>query len=277
MRSLGNSLTSSRIPFGVMHRKWNSTSRESNTQPRRKRTTKKLTSRQRRRQARYSERVTTPRRSYEEHRGEGEIIQLRYDSLPFSLDGVEIKRSERWCYGPQIQSEYRIPFINRWGFISGSTFATVRCTPQQYIATVISTLVKRFRNIAIRHIGHRGVIKIKALLVKAAYYYSVSKNDWYRRRIVELLKGENRRAIFGLTMNYLSKMDDYTRFVYSQVNFQTNWLFSRALVPRDKSKFFSLSPTFQKSGLKETRLQWKAFRLISVRISSLSPPRFGCD
>lgn len=234
----------------------------------------------RRRIARCTRRV--PERSYtflREGRSAGELNEkLTFNHLPYRLEGVEVKRSERWIDGPRITSEYAIPFIDRWGRITGSTFATVRCSPQQYIATIIATLVRRFRNIAMRKTPHGVVVRFKELLVKAAYYYAVSKNDWFHGRLVELLKhfGENRKTIHGITIKYLAKTDDYTRFVYSQVYFQTNWLFSRALGPRDKSLFFRFSRTFRECGLNGRIKQWQAIRSTSVRVSSLCPQEFRC-
>lgn len=199
-----------------------------------------------------------------------------YKHFPFRLEGIELRRTERWIDGPQITSEYTIPYIDRWGRITGSSFATVRCSPQQYVATIVATVTQRLKQFAARKNGHGAVIRNSKLLVKAAYYYAVSKNDWFRSRFLELSKsiGENRRTMNGLLNKFLAKMDDYTRFVYSQVYFQTNWLFSRAEWPRDKSRFFKLSKTFHESGLKETREQWRALRMVSIRISSMCPNHF---
>lgn len=237
-----------------------------------------LPSRMRRRKARFEKRASHLDRTVlgESRQGALANVQLSFGHLPFRLEGVEIKRSDRWIVGPQLTSEYNIPFIDRWGQITGSTFATVRCSPQQYVATIVATVLQRLKQIVYCKNGHRGVVSHSKLLLKAAYYYAVSKNDWFRARFVELSKsiGENYKAMHGLTSKFLAKTDDYTRFVYSQVYFQTNWLYSRARWPRDKSIFFSKSSTFQKSGLKETREQWRALRTVSVRISSLCPHHF---
>jgi hypothetical protein len=202
--------------------------------------------------------------------------RLSFNHFPFRLEGVEIKRTSRWIDGPQMTSEYTIPYIDKWGRITGSSFATVRCSPQQYVATIVATVSQRLKQIATRYNGYGDVVRNSKLLVKAAYYYAVSKNDWFRARFVELSKnlGENRRTMYGFTTNFLAKMDDYTRFVYSQVYFQTNWLFSRAQWPRDKSSFFKNSRTFRENGLNGSREQWRALRTVSVRISSMCPNHF---
>lgn len=206
-------------------------------------------------------------------------VNLSFDTLPYRLDGVSIKRSERWCNGPKIISSYQIPYINRLGKFTGSSFATVRCSPSQYVATVVATLLARLKSFALRHQGHSVVVRNKVLLAKAAYYYAVSKNNWFHDRLIALIHNleKNKKAIRGLLKRFMSKMDDYTRFVYSQVNFQTNWLFSRAGWPRDKSIFFERSVQFLRDskGFEQSYMQWRAFRLTSVRMSHLCPPRFS--
>lgn len=235
-------------------------------------------SRVRRRKARFLKKENPLSNTLLQESRVGSLVnqRLSFDHFPFRLEGIEVKRTSRWIDGPQLISEYNIPYIDKWGRISGSTFATVRCSPQQFVATIVATVTQRLKRIATRYNGHGAVIRNSKLLVKAAYYYAVSKNDWFRSRFVELSKSirENRRIMNGLTFKFLAKMDDYTRFVYSQVYFQTNWLFSRAQWPRDKSRFFSKSKTFHESGLKGTREQWRALRMVSVRISSMCPNHF---
>lgn len=204
-------------------------------------------------------------------------FNLSFDTLPFRLDGVAIKRSERWYNGPKIISTYHIPHIDSWGAFTGCTYASVRCSPQQFVATVVSTLLSRFRLRALRYNRYSVVVANSKLLAKAAYYYAVSKNNWFHGRLCSLLKNleKGKKAIRGLLNRFMLKMDDYTRFVYSQVNFQTHWLFSRAGWPRDKSIFFRNSKYFSScEELHSEFQQYKAIRLISVRISHLCPARF---
>lgn len=204
-------------------------------------------------------------------------FNLSFDTLPHRLDGVAIKRSGRWFNGPKILSTYQIPHIDSWGRFTGCNYASVRCSPQQFVATVVSTLIQRFRSRALRYNQHHVVVANSKLLAKAAYYYAVSKNNWFHGRFRSLLKNlsKGKKAIRGLLARFMLKMDDYTRFVYSQVNFQTNWLSSRAGWPRDKSIFFRNSKCFNSNEKLHAEFQqYKAIRLISVRISHLCPARF---
>jgi hypothetical protein len=46
--------------------------------------------------------------------------------------------------------------------------------------------------------------------------------------------------MWKILKKFLCTLDENKRFVYSQVYFQTNWLYTRALAPRDKSIWFRI-------------------------------------
>jgi hypothetical protein len=190
------------------------------------------------------------------------------------LEGYVIRRTSRWVHPSALPVQVGLPIIYKNGQIGGSPQATARFLPHQHVATIVSTVVSRLRNHCLLHNHHRVVVKFKQLLVKAAYYYAVSKNDWFLDRFIALSKEGleiRRKPIVGLLSKFLTRMDDYNRFVYSQVCFQTNWLYSRACWPRDKSKWFlytdesRLNPKF-----KSVEFQKRAMREVSKRITLLT-------
>jgi len=148
------------------------------------------------------------------------------------------KVSKRWyTQRDLVKSSYVIPYIDKLGAFTGHDLATVRCSPSQYVATVTATILDRLRKRATQYNNHKVVNKHRSLLTGAAYYYSISKNSWFLDRVLALLKNleENQRIIWKILKKFLCTLDENKRFVYSQVYFQTNWLYTRALAPRDKS------------------------------------------
>lgn len=91
-----------------------------------------------------------------------------------------------------------------------------------------------------RHNTWKVVKRFSRGILGAAAYYAFTKNNHFWDRILFFCRDLQKRGslIYRTRLYYSSKWDDCKRFVYSQVIFQTHWLLSRALRPRDKSYFF---------------------------------------
>lgn len=151
------------------------------------------------------------------------------------------KRSTRWLdCAPLAQSWLPIPLINRNGKLSGHTLCRWNCEPAQWIASVVSTVTSRLRRYALKHNKGYIVSRYQRLFTRVSGYYVLTRNDYLMDRILYLLRNleEKGKYIHRVLLNYLTRLDDNKRFVYSQVSYQTNWLLFRACRrPRDKSKF----------------------------------------
>jgi hypothetical protein len=90
------------------------------------------------------------------------------------------------------------------------------------------------------------------VILRAAAYYTLSKNSYFMDRILFFLRNleKNGKTIHKTTLYFLSRGSEDKRFVYSQVCYQTNWLIFRAVRPRDKLPHIKLyerrSPGFSK-------------------------------
>jgi len=231
-------------------------------------------------------RKKTPRRLCQLSVGRDE---LRVDAklgrpmpLPDKVRSLEIRKSMRWA----IEDSKRVfdfPLISNVGKFTGTSVGRFECYPAQHISTIVATIASRLWKRALRYQKHHVLVKHQRLLLGAAYYYAMSKNSWFMDRILFLSKDleSNWRQVQFLTVHFISKQDDYNRFVYSQVLFQTNWLLFRACRPRDKSMLFTsvtsvkwskakTLSSFYKKGLSFLRVM--AFRQVSSDTSEISGP-----
>jgi hypothetical protein len=172
--------------------------------------------------------------------------------FPDKIPGLRVKKSERWAPDmPLVIEDSPLPLIDRVGKFTGVTRLRVPCTVPQYIATTVATVASRLETHLIKHQGHRVAVKHRWLSARIAYYYSVTKNEWFIDRFLAVSRSSSwekgKKAIFFVLRKFVAKLDAYNRFVYGQVCLQTHWLLTRGLksVPRDKS--FLLESRFKKS------------------------------
>jgi len=157
-------------------------------------------------------------------------------------------------------------------------------TPVQVVATTVATILSRIRRHVVTHNSYSVLVKHRRLILRSAYYYAVSHNSWFWDRILVLTKNleKNKNIIYSLTVRFMSKLDDYNRFVYSQVCSQTNWLLFRGRYPsarRDKSNYDNskafLSKSVSISIFFKKGLQWlqgRAFLHVAHDMLSLNGP-----
>jgi len=188
--------------------------------------------------------------------------------------GMEIRKSNRWADCPLV-SRYILHYYNKLGQNTGCQLASVRCTPQQFIATTISTILNRL-SCRVRCNNDMRRTKIdRVQLSSIAFIYAYTKNNWFLDRILALLKNykRNKKAIQGIVMKFVSKFDENTRFVHGQVKYQTCWLYTRGLRPRDKSKAWKIGNRSNSSTYVDpdgpVYLKYKAFRLVSLGFQML--------
>jgi hypothetical protein len=164
--------------------------------------------------------------------------------LPDRLPGLRVKKSKRWAVDTPLLEDTPLPMINQVGQFVGVTLFRVPCTVSQAIATIVATVGSRLESHLVRHQGYRVAVKSRWLVIRSAYYYSMSKNNWFLDRFLAVSRSNNwekaKKSIFSLLVKFLAKMDAYNRFVYGQVCHQTHWLLTRGpkSAPRDKSLFF---------------------------------------
>jgi len=154
---------------------------------------------------------------------------------------VSIRSSTRWIDTFKTPNGgLSLPFIDQLGRFSGQTVYRWSCDPRSLITTVVSTISKRLVSYCRKHNPWHVVKRHLKPLVGAAAYYAFTKNSYFWDRILYFSRNLEKKGtlIHRFRLYFSSKWDDDKRFVYSQVIFQTNWLLSRALGPRDKSLFF---------------------------------------
>jgi len=247
LRTLGCHVSlDSHVPFGTLRLKWVVRRSPQVVKSRKTRPHPKLshreafTSSKRNPDKKSSSRVTS-------------IITLRGDScdpLYFvrNLDrdcpgqrGVHIKSSLRWIDSFKTPNGgLNLPYIDKLGRFTGHTLYKWSCDPRSLIATSVATVADRIIAYARRHNKNRVVHRFSKSLLGAAAYYVFTKNSHFWDRILFFCRNLEKRGnlVHRLRLFFSSKWDDHKRFVFSQVIFQTNWLLSRALGPRDKSLFF---------------------------------------
>jgi predicted DNA-binding protein len=137
----------------------------------------------------------------------------------------------------EAERTFSIPMIDDWGKFTGTTAHRTIMKPSSYIATVVATINNRALKWVGRHQAIRNARKLRGVISSASYIYAITKNLWFWDRFLYLSKNlaRNAQVLRGIIKKYLGRLDDYTRFVHSQVTIQTNWLLFRASRPRDKS------------------------------------------
>jgi len=154
---------------------------------------------------------------------------------------ISIKSSLRWIDTFKTPNGgLYVPYIDELGRITGHVLYKWSCDPRSLVATVISTVAKRLLKYCYRHNINRIVKKHLRPIVGAAAYYVITKDSHFWDRILFFARNLEKRGtlIHRLRLFYSSKWSDHKRFVISQVTFQTHWLLSRVLQPRDKLQFY---------------------------------------
>jgi len=191
-------------------------------------------------------------RKHKPNQGRRGVIELLEDSSsPYDIPsfsgfaprirGAKIRNSKRWIAGiPGPVTALDFPYIDKLGRYTGSTLFKWSCDPRSFVASVVSTISDRAINRAKYYNEMRVVVSCSDLIVRAAYYYAISKNNYFWDRMLFFLKNlkENRKRIQTLVLRYVLRTDVHKRFVYGHVCNQTKWLLFRVERPRDKSALF---------------------------------------
>jgi hypothetical protein len=136
------------------------------------------------------------------------------------------------------QEWIEVPFIDRLGRYTGRSIFRWRARVTDVFATTVSTIASRLLRYASKHNHSKVVGRHRRLILRSAAYYALSKNSYYMDRFLYFLRGlgERSRPAHAALVSNIVKLDANKRFVYSQACYQANWLLTRALKPRDKSK-----------------------------------------
>lgn len=161
-----------------------------------------------------------------------------YTGFAPRIRGAKIRNSKRWISGiSQPVTAMDFPFIDRLGRYTGSTLFKWSCDPRSFVASVVSTILNRLINRARHYNDMRLVDCNSARLVRAAFYYAISKNSYFWDRILFFVKNlkENGKLIQTFVSRHILRTDAHKRFVYGHACNQAQWLLFRAERPRDKS------------------------------------------
>lgn len=168
---------------------------------------------------------------------------LSYDVKSFTgfaprIRGAKIRNSRRWISGiSQPVTALDFPYIDRLGRFTGTTLFKWSCDPRSYVASVVSTILSRLTIRARYYNDQRLVDSNSHRLVRAAFYYAISKNSYFWDRILFFVKNlkENGKLIQTFVSRHILRTDAHKRFVYGHACNQAQWLLFRAERPRDKS------------------------------------------
>lgn len=138
---------------------------------------------------------------------------------------VRFKLSDRWHRGVHLErSNYLIPFIDRTGITHATSVARWRCDPAQLLATTISTISKRLRNIC-RPYQKRPT---PDQLFRVAAVYAITNDDSFYRRCLEMISRSLTVPLRKFVYRYEKrKMGTTNRFLYDHVRFASKWFQSR--------------------------------------------------
>lgn len=166
-----------------------------------------------------------------------------YQPMSFSgfaprIRGAKIRNSKRWIHGTtQPLTGLSFPYIDHLGRYTGTTLFKWSCDPRSFVASVVSTIANRAFNRAVHYNGMKLALRSSERIIRAAFYYATSKNNYFWDRILFFLKNlkENGNLMSRFVLKWNLKTDENKRFVYSHVCSQTQWLLFRVERPRDKS------------------------------------------
>jgi hypothetical protein len=161
-----------------------------------------------------------------------------YSGFAPRIRGAKIRNSKRWIAGiSQPVTALDFPYIDRLGRFTGNTLFKWSCDPKSYVASVVSTILNRLTIRARHYNDQRLVDRSTDKLVRAAFYYAISKNSYFWDRILYFVKNleKNGKLIQTFVSRFILKTDAHKRFVYGHACNQAQWLLFRAERPRDKS------------------------------------------
>jgi hypothetical protein len=188
-----------------------------------------------------------------------------------------VRESTRWYdMPPPIKGRFVLPFIDDQGKFTGSGLYTWYCDPRSYISTVVATISRRLEVYARRNNRYHIVRCYLNQIVRVAYYYAVTKNDYLMDRVLFFLRDLKKRGklIHRVLLRFLSKRDENFRFVYSHVCSQAKWLLFRVSRPRDKSRFTKVFDLPENGRFKDPYIRFEALWTIAQAMRPLSSIQF---
>lgn len=167
-----------------------------------------------------------------------EYIPMSYSGFAPRIRGAKIRNSKRWIAGTaQPLTGLSFPYIDKLGRFTGTTLFKWSCDPRSFIASVVSTITHRIVNRALQYNSMDVVLRSTDKIVRAAFYYAISKNSYFWDRVLFFTKDleKNGNLLHKFVLKWVLRTDVHKRFVYGHVCNQTKWLLFRAERPRDKS------------------------------------------
>jgi hypothetical protein len=175
------------------------------------------------------------------------MVSTNAVNLPLAqrqVRGMDLRRSKRWsfCFPGVTGVEYEMPFIDRLGRFTGASVYTLACEPADVLSITTATVYGRLKRYCNAHNGWRVTRRLLREILRAAAWYTISKNSYFMDRILFFLRDCRNygKLIHKTTLHYVAKGSADKRFVYGQVCYQTNWLIFRACRPRDKLPLIKL-------------------------------------
>jgi len=150
---------------------------------------------------------------------------------------MNLRRSKRWLTTlPVVRNEFQMPLIDRLGRFTGESVYTLSCEPADILSTTIATVYSRLKRYVSAHNEWELVRPRQRDLLRAATYYTLTKNSYFMDRILVFLRDLKKygKLIHKTTLKFLAKCNADKRFVYGQACYNANWLIFRACRPRDK-------------------------------------------
>jgi hypothetical protein len=156
------------------------------------------------------------------------FIPPSYPSTP-KPDGLSVyKVSERWAPNYRSSKIWRVvPYVDRAGQIHSIGISRWKCSAIQLFATIVATVFKRLWGI-FRYVSYRERVKPNDLF-KIALIYTLTNNDYWFRRTLEILKRMPKvgRHLYRAT----KQLDANTKVLYDQACKSALWFQSRVRKP----------------------------------------------
>jgi len=153
-----------------------------------------------------------------------------------------VRRDANWFIGlKDIHRNFRVPYLDNLGCDTGEQLYSWVTTLPSFVASYISTRLKRVRveiskDKHIRRKNKRGLIAIGA---KISILSFIIGNDYYIQRFKALLRKKQAfRVLNAMVRNLVSKFSDDKWFLYRHICSQIKWLDLRGsrMGQRDKLK-----------------------------------------
>jgi hypothetical protein len=130
----------------------------------------------------------------------GNVAQYKVVPLPehkYYVRGMRPKRSKAWIEVDGYPSApVPLPYIDYLGRYSGYTMYTANnFTPQQTVATIVSTIYDRLKQLLRRRKDFASIKKYNTLLFRVASLYGITKNIYFLDRFLVLSKRKDWKPI----------------------------------------------------------------------------------